>query len=168
MHPRVSDPAHIKGLRTVATIEFVKGVVVVLAGLGLLSMRNRDIWGIAESFLEFFHVNPYHHYVGIFINLIYKISDVRLWKVATAASVYTTLRFVEAYGLWYARSWAEWLAFASGTIYIPFEVVDLMHRPTWFSLLVLVVNLVIVLYMLYLRLDAMAKRRARTAEHTSV
>lgn len=167
MHPHVHDPAHIKGVRTVATIEFIKGVVVVLAGLGLFSMRNRDIWGIAESFLEFFHVNPYHHYVGIFIDLVYKVSDVRMWKLATAASVYTILRFVEAYGLWYALPWAEWLAFASGTIYIPFEVIDLIHKPTWFRLLVLVVNLIIVLYMLYLRLEAREKRRAARAEQTA-
>jgi uncharacterized membrane protein (DUF2068 family) len=167
MHPYVHDPAHIKGVRTVATIEFTKGVIVVLAGLGLFSMRNRDVWGIAESFLEFFHVNPYSHFAGVFIGLIYRISDVRLWKIATVAGVYTTLRFVEAYGLWYALPWAEWLAFASGTIYIPFEAADLIHRPTWFRLLVLVVNLVIVLYMLYLRLNALEQRRAARARQST-
>jgi uncharacterized membrane protein (DUF2068 family) len=167
MHPYVHDPEHIKGVRTVATIEFSKGVVVVLAGLGVFSMRHKDIWGIAESFLEFFHANPYRHYVGVFIDLVSKISDVRLWKIATAASIYVIIRFVEAYGLWYALPWAEWLAFASGTIYIPFEVADLVHRPTWFRLLVLVVNLTIVLYMLYLRLDAREKRRAARAEQAA-
>ena len=164
MHPHVDDPEHIKGLRTVATIEFTKGVIVVLASLGLFSMRHKDIWGVAESFLEFLHANPYHHYVGVFIDLVSKISDVRLWKIAVVASIYTILRFIEAYGLWYARPWAEWLAFATGTIYIPFELSDLLRRPTWFRLLVLVVNLVIVLYMLYLRLDARDKRRAALAQ----
>ena len=51
-------------------------------------MRHMDIWGIAESFLEFFHVNPLHHYVGVFIDLVYRVSDVRLWKIAVVASVY--------------------------------------------------------------------------------
>jgi len=163
MHPYVHDPEHIKGVRTVATIEFTKGVIVVLAGLGLFSIRHKDIWGVAESFLEFFHANPYHHYVGVFIDLVSKVSDVRLWKIAVVASVYTILRFVEAYGLWYALPWAEWLAFASGTIYIPFELADLIHKPTWIRLMVLLLNLVIVLYMLYLRLDARDKRRAAMA-----
>ena len=53
MHPHVQDPQHIKGVRTVATIEFTKGVIVVLAGLGVFSMRHKDIWGVAESLLEF-------------------------------------------------------------------------------------------------------------------
>jgi uncharacterized membrane protein (DUF2068 family) len=163
-HPKVHDPAHIKGVRTVATIEFTKGIVVVLAGLGAFSMRHRDIWGIAESFLEFFHVNPNHRYVGVFVDLLYRVSDVHLWKIAVLASLYTVLRFVEAYGLWYVRPWAEWLAFASGTIYIPFEAVDLFNRPSWFRLLVLTVNLVIVLYMLSLRLEARRKRQTEKLE----
>jgi uncharacterized membrane protein (DUF2068 family) len=160
MHPYVHDPEHIKGVRTVATIEFTKGVIVVLAGLGIFSMRHKNIWGIAQSFLEFFHVNPYNHYVGVFIALVHRISDVRLWKIAVVASVYVSLRFVEAYGLWYALPWAEWLAFASGTIYIPFEVADMIRHPRWFGALVLIVNLVIVMYMLYLRLEAQERRRA--------
>jgi uncharacterized membrane protein (DUF2068 family) len=159
-HLKIGDPAHIRGVRTVATVEFAKGMVVVLAGLGVFSMRNKDIWGVAESFLEFFHVNPLHRYVGVFIDLVYRLSDVRLWKIAVVASVYVILRFIEAYGLWYIRPWAEWLAIASGSIYIPFEVVDLMRRPDWLRLLIVVVNVGIVLYMVMLRLEARRKRHA--------
>lgn len=165
MHP-VRDYEHIKGVRTVATIEFTKGMIVVLAGLGIFSMRHRDIWGVAESFLEFFHVNPYHHYVGVFIDLIYRVSDMRLWKIAVVASVYAILRFVEAYGLWYALPWAEWLAFVSGAIYIPFEVADLIHRPTWIRLAIVVINALVVMYMLHLRVQAIEKKR--TLHHQQV
>jgi uncharacterized membrane protein (DUF2068 family) len=160
-HPKLGDPAHIKGVRTVATWEFAKGIVVVLAGLGVFSMRHKDIWGVAESFLEFFHVNPLHHYVGVFIDLVYRVSDVRLWKIAVVASIYVILRFVEAYGLWYIRPWAEWLAIASGAMYIPFEVADLIRKPDWFRLLVVVVNVGIILYMLGLRLEAAKKHHAQ-------
>jgi uncharacterized membrane protein (DUF2068 family) len=169
MHPRIDDPGHIKGVRTVATLEFTKGMIVVLAGLGLFSMRHKDIWGVAESLLEFLHVNPHHHqhFFGVFIDLVHRISDVRLWKIAVVVTVYVTLRFIEAYGLWYLRPWAEWLAFASGAIYIPFEAADLLRHPTWFRVLVIVVNIGIVLYMLMLRLEAAKKRgcRADTPVH---
>ena len=168
MHPYVHDPEHIKGLRTVATIEFTKGVVVVLAGLGLLSMRHKNIWGVAESFLEFLHVSPYHHYVGVFIDLVSRISDVRLWKIALVASIYAILRFVEAYGLWYALPWAEWMAAITGGVYIPFEAADLIRHATWFRLAVLVVNALIVFYMLNLRLEAEEKRRAARRHPESI
>lgn len=161
-HPKIDDPAHIKGVRTVAMLEFAKGFIVVLAGLGVFTMRHKDIWGVAESFLEFFHVNPLHRYVGVFIDLVYRLSDVRLWKIAVVASIYVILRFIEAYGLWYIRPWAEWLAIASGSIYIPFEVADLLRRPDWLRLLVVAINVGIVLYMLALRLEAAKKHHAET------
>jgi uncharacterized membrane protein (DUF2068 family) len=166
-HYRIHDPGHIKGVRTVATVEFTKGIIVVLAGLGVFSMRHKDIWGLAESFLEFLHVSPHHHhhFFGVFIDLEHRISDVRLWKIATVAAIYVTLRFIEAYGLWNIRPWAEWLAFASGAIYIPFEGVDLLRHPTWFRLLIIVVNVGIVLYMLMLRLEAAKKHHA--ARHSA-
>ncbi len=159
-HPRIDDPAHIKGVRTVATVEFSKGMLVVLAGVGAFSMRHKDIWGVAESFLEFFHVNPNHRFAGVFIDLVYRVSDVHLWKIAVVAAIYAILRFIEAYGLWYIRPWAEWLAIASGSLYIPFEVADLLRRPDWFRFLVVAVNVGIVLYMLMLRLEAAKKHHA--------
>ena len=161
MHPTVHDPEHIKGVRTVATVEFAKGLIVVVAGLGFFSMRHhKDIFGVAESFLEFFHINPYHHYVGVFIKLVSRLNDVRLWKIAVVASVYALMRFVEAYGLWYALPWAEWMAFISGAVYIPFEAIDLVRKPTMIRVGVIVVNALVVLYMLYLRVQAAEKRRA--------
>lgn len=160
MHPHVQDPEHVKGVRTVATIEFTKGVIVVLAGLGLVSMRHKNIWGVAESLLEFLHVSPYHHYVGVFIDLVSRVSDVRLWKIALVAGVYATLRFIEAYGLWYVLPWAEWMAAITGGIYIPFEIADLVRHSTPIRWLILIINAVIVLYMLYLRLEAEEKRRS--------
>ncbi len=159
-HPKIPDPAHIKGVRTVATVEFAKGMLVLLAGVGAFSMRHKDIWGVAESFLEFFHVNPHHRFAGFFIDLVYRVSDIRLWKIAVVAAVYVVLRFIEAYGLWYIRPWAEWLAIASGSLYIPFEIADLLRRPDWIRLLVVAVNVGIVLYMLMLRLEAAKKRHA--------
>ena len=42
----------------------------------------------------------------------------------------------------------------------PFEVDDFIRRPDWFRLMIIVINLLIVLYMLYLRFEAEEKRRA--------
>ncbi len=168
-HYRIHDPGHIKGVRTVATVEFAKGVIVVLVGLGLFSMRHKDIWGVTESFLEFLHVSPHHHHhlFGVFINLVHSVSDVRLWKIATVAAIYVTGRFVEAYGLWNIRPWAEWMAIASGGVYIPFEAADLIRHPTGFRLAIIAVNVGIVLYMLMLRLEAARKRHAATLSSES-
>jgi uncharacterized membrane protein (DUF2068 family) len=56
---------------------------------------------------------------------------------------------VEAYGLWNARAWAEWIALISGTIYLPFEIYKVIYRQNLFHISVLLINLAIVLYMVY-------------------
>jgi uncharacterized membrane protein (DUF2068 family) len=141
---------HLKGLRLVASLEFAKGVAVLLLGFGLVLVHGQA-WEVAENFLEVLHINPDHRYAQAFLNLADRFSDTKLWVVAATLAAYSVLRFVETYGLWRARAWAEWLAFASGSLYLPFEIYELLRRPSLMHVSILVINVVIVLYMLYLR-----------------
>ena len=149
-----SHTRQLRALRAVASVEFGKGLVVLLAGFGVLSLVHRDAWDVAESFLEWLHISPEAHYAQVFLNLADEVTDAKLWAVAVGALAYSTLRFLEAYGLWRERAWAEWLAMISGAIYLPFEVVELLRQPDWVRLAILVVNLAVVLYMVYLRVQA--------------
>ena len=78
------------------------------------------------------------------------MTDAKLWAVAAGAGAYSILRFLEAYGLWYARAWAEWIALISGCIYLPFEIYKLIHQQSAFHIAILVINVGIVVYMAYL------------------
>jgi len=141
-------------LRAVALVEFFKGLIVLLAGFGVLSLVHRDAWDVAESFLQWLKVDPDTRYAQVFLNLADQVTDTRLWAVALGAAAYSTLRFAEAYGLWRERAWAEWLAMISGAIYLPFEVYEFARRPDWIRFVILAVNLAVVLYMVYLRVQA--------------
>jgi len=66
--------------------------------------------------------------------------------------VYSTLRFIEAVGLWRARRWAEWFGVATGLIYVPFEAIAFVRRPELEPFLALLLNLMIVVILgMYLR-----------------
>jgi uncharacterized membrane protein (DUF2068 family) len=144
----------LRALRAVASVEFFKGLIVLLAGFGVLSLVHRDAWDVAESFLEWLNISPDTHYAQVFLNLADQVTDTKLWLVALGAAAYSTLRFVEAYGLWRERAWAEWLALISGALYLPFEVYEIARRPDWIRFTILAVNLAVVLYMAYLRMQA--------------
>ena len=79
------------------------------------------------------------------------------------AAAYSIVRFVEAYGLWRERTWAEWFALISGALYVPFEVYELVRRPTLIHVAVLLINLAVVFYMLYLRLSAPTEAEKKQA-----
>lgn len=149
-----SHKRQLRALRAVASVEFIKGLVVLLAGFGILSLVHRDAWDVAESFLEWLHISPETRYAQVFLNLADQVTDAKLWAVALLALAYSSLRFAEAYGLWRERAWAEWLALISGAIYLPFEIYELARRPDWLRLVILLVNLAVVLYMAFLRAQA--------------
>lgn len=147
-------------LRTVALLEAAKGVLVLLAGFGVLSLIHHDAQRIAERLIAHAHLNPAAHYPRIFMDVADRLTDTRLQLIAAGAGAYALVRLIEAYGLWHARRWAEWFAALSGGIYIPFEIFELYQRVTWLSLGALMLNSAIVVFMLYSLLRAKAGSQA--------
>ncbi|MBN9133953.1 MAG: DUF2127 domain-containing protein [Nitrosospira multiformis] len=136
-------------LRTVAVFEAAKGALALLVGFDLLSLVHHDIQQIAEHLLARTHLNPASRYPHIFIDIADQLTNTRLFLIAAGAGAYSLARFIEAYGLWRARRWAQWFAAASGAIYVPFELFELYERVTWLSLGALTLNLAIIAFMLY-------------------
>lgn len=134
------------GLRVIAIVEFGKGMLIVLAGFGLLSLIHHDVQLLAEEIVGHFHLNPASRYPRIFIDLAGQFTDKRLWLFAGFAFTYSGLRFIEAYGLWRRRRWAEWFAVVSCAIYIPIELFDLLAGLSWIKILIFAVNIGIVSY----------------------
>jgi uncharacterized membrane protein (DUF2068 family) len=133
-----------KTVRVVALLEAAKGILVIVTGLGALSLIHHDTQQFAERLVGHLHLNPAKHYPQIFIDAAAHLTDSRLWMLAAFAATYGLVRFTEAYGLWRGRSWAEWFATISGSIYVPFELYELYRRVDWLSLAALVVNLLVV------------------------
>jgi uncharacterized membrane protein (DUF2068 family) len=131
-------------VRAVALFEAAKGALVFLAGLSALSLIHHDAQRLAEQLVAHLHLNPASRYPRIFIDAAGHLRDAHLWLLATSAGAYGLVRFVEAYGLWRGRRWAEWFAAVSGGIYIPFELYELFKGATWLSFGALLANVFIV------------------------
>src|SRR6266498_841061 len=129
------------GLKAAALFEALKGLLVILAGLGLLAFVR--------------------HYPRIFIEAAGRLTDARIWLFATGALAYSALRFAEAYGLWRARPWAEWIGIVSGCVYLPVEVVALVRRPTILKAILLVLNALLVAYLSVIRYRQSRELRQR-------
>ena len=156
------DPAHKRGLRTVAAIEFSKGVLGVCVIFGVLWLLRQDLWDVSFALLEFFHINPDRRWAQALLDLADRTTDAQLWTIAAVLFAYCTIRFIEAYGLWMTRVWAEWLAILSGLIYLPFEIRELLHKTTLLRWGLLLGNIVLVGYVAYVRISGRrAEKRAQ-------
>ena len=152
-------------LRAVAGFEFFKGIFVVVMGVCALALVHKDTWLIAESLLARLHISTDSRWAQMFLDFADSITDARLWAAARIAFAYAVLRFTEAYGLWKGRTWAEWVAFVSGTLLLPLEVRELFRGVTFVRCALLVGNLAVVFYMLYVILVTRRDRRL-AALHT--
>jgi uncharacterized membrane protein (DUF2068 family) len=142
--------ARLQALRTVALMEFVKGLLVLAAALGVAFFV--DAKDVAEWLLQLLHISPDRHFAQLLLRTAGRLSDAKVWVVVTVACAYSGLRFVEAYGLWRARAWAEWVALVSGTLYLPIEIRLLVHRVSLLHAAFLIVNVAVVAFMFYLRI----------------
>jgi uncharacterized membrane protein (DUF2068 family) len=145
------------GVRIVAVFEALKGALVLGAGFGLLSLVHHDLQAAAERLVRHSHLDPARHYPRIFIEAAPHVNDSRLRTLAALAFLYAAVRFVEAYGLWRMRVWAEWFAIIAGSVYLPVEVYEIFRRATWMRAMVLLTNLLIVAYLVNVRL--LSRRR---------
>jgi uncharacterized membrane protein (DUF2068 family) len=150
-HPTPEPPRRQRRvLQTVATFEFLKGIFVALMGICALLLVHKDAWLYAESLLALFHISTDRHIAQLFLDLADNVTDAKLWAAARLAFAYSILRFTEAYGLWRCRRWAEWVAAVSGTLLLPLEVRELFRRLTLLRGGLLIGNVAIVVYMVYI------------------
>jgi uncharacterized membrane protein (DUF2068 family) len=154
-------------LQAVAMFEFFKGIFVVLMGFCALALVHKDVWLYAESLLALLHVSTDRRSAQLFLDFADSVTDARLWAAARIAFAYSALRFTEAYGLWHTRTWAEWVALVSGALLLPLEIRELMRGLCLFRAVLLVVNLAVVLYMLYVIRANRRERRMAASLTTS-
>lgn len=159
-HVPKTDPRHKKGLRTVAIVEVSKGLAGSIAGVLVVALVHKDVWDIVESCFEFLHINPDRHFAQWLLDLADKVTDAQLWTLACLLFAYSLLRFIEGYGLWCTRVWAEWLAIFSGLVYMPFEIREILHKSSPMRWGLLLINIGLVVYVGCVRYAGIRIQRA--------
>jgi uncharacterized membrane protein (DUF2068 family) len=131
-------------IRIAAVFEAAKGLLVLITGFGLLLFIHKDLHLLAEQIVRNLHLNPAREYPKIFVDAADHITDIQLLALAVSAGIYSVVRLIEAYGLWFHRQWAEWFGVITGGIYIPAEVYELSQGVTMIKLVILIINVMIV------------------------
>ena len=150
-----------QALHAIALFEGVKGIAAITASLGLLSLAHHDVRAMAFALVGHFHLDPDAHYPRILLNDATLLANANLRQAVLLAWAYAAIRLTEGYGLWKDRAWAEWLAAASGAVYLPLEVSHMMAHTTAINGMVLTGNIAVVAYMV-VRLRRRRSQRTAT------
>lgn len=135
------------GIKGIAFFEAAKGLLVLVAGFSLFALIHQNLQVFAGQLVGHLHLNAAKHIPEIFLKAIGNLTDSRLLLLAVLAFLYSVMRFVEAYGLWFAKRWAQWFALFSGGVYLPVELYELVKGFSWITIVFVVVNLIVVLFM---------------------
>lgn len=135
-------------VKVVAIVECIKGLVVVITGFGLLALIHQNMQVFADSVVAHLHLNPAKEIPRIFLEYSAKTDSSSLKYMAIFAFLYAAGRLIEAYGLWFERAWAEWLAIITAAIYVPFEVLSIVRGEFAAGLIALAVNTIVLIIMI--------------------
>lgn len=100
----------------IALLEGIKGLLVLVAGAGVIAVINHGAQSTAEHLVRNLHLNPARSVPHVFVELAGKADEANLWLLAGGAATYATVRLVQAFGLWNGYRWAEWLSIVSGSL----------------------------------------------------
>ncbi|RYX90251.1 MAG: DUF2127 domain-containing protein [Comamonadaceae bacterium] len=147
-------------LRAIAVFEAVKGVLALAALAGVLDLMHHDVRQLAIELIGRFGLPQGGRFPTMLLHYADMVGGADARMVVMLGLGYVAIRLVEAWGLWFDRSWGELFGALSGALYVPFEVQHIIHRPTVTAFAVLAVNLFLIGYLL---LTLRRKRMRRAA-----
>lgn len=146
-------------LRLIALERITRGVLLVVAGVYLLFHLNSDFGRLADRAIRAIELDPRRPFLHRIVAYLHHLHASELRIAAIFALGYGALELVEGTGLWLDQLWAEYLTVIATSLLLPFEVYELVRRPSFWKAGGIVVNVAIVVYLAYL-----LRRRVRERE----
>jgi len=157
-------PSHSRGaylLRLIGVFKIVKATSLVVGAIVVLKLIHRDITEVIATWNRRLHIAPGNQVVDLLVEKILTVTSKQLIVVAIVLLAYAVMFFIEGIGLLMMKHWAEWMTVITTSGLIPFEVYELIHRPTWLKAAAMLVNIAIAVYLaVHVRREAVAAYHA--------
>jgi len=135
------------GIRLIAFFELLKGTLVAIGALGLLTMLHKDVGNTLSEAVLRLRVDPDNRYVHMLITQLSGATPRQLEAVSAGSFLYAALRYVEGLGLMWRQRWAAYVTVIATAAFIPLELFELTRRVSWLKLVVIVMNVAVVWYL---------------------
>jgi uncharacterized membrane protein (DUF2068 family) len=145
------------GLQIIAVTKLVSATLLIAAGFGIFRLMGGDLGDELEHFVHRLHLDPENKSVIKLLASVSGISKRELRAIDAGTFIYALLYIVEGVGLLLAKHWAEYLTIIATASLIPFEIFEVVRKPTFLRIAVMLINMAIVFYLIYrLRADRKA------------
>ena len=141
---------HKRGLLLIGIFKLTKAVLSVALGVGALKLLHHDLGSVILHIADALRIDPESHLIGILMIKADLINprDLRHFSMITFA--YAVVCVVEGTGLVLEKRWAEYFTVTLTALALPLECFELAKEFTPLRLGLLVVNLLVVVYLVWL------------------
>lgn len=139
-----------RGLWLIGLFKLSKSLFFFCLGIGALHFLHRDLGDEVMRLVAALKVDPESRFVSVLLDKVDLIDAHRLWQISLATFAYSALALTEGIGLMMEKVWAEYLTLILTISFLPWELFELARQPSWFRLGLLLINLAVLAYILWL------------------
>ena len=139
-----------RGLMLIGLFKLGKSLFFFCLGVGAVHLLHKDIADEVLRLATALKFDPESRFVALLLDKVDLIDAHRLREISFATFGYSALALTEGVGLLLEKTWAEYFTLILTVSFLPWELYELARRPDWFRLSLLVLNLAVLWYLVWL------------------
>ena len=148
-----------RGLWLIAAFKLVKGLGLLILGIGALKLLHKDVATEMERWINLLRFDPQNHLIQKLLEKIGMVDDRKLKELSIGTFFYSGLLLTEGVGLALRRRWAEYVTIVTTASLLPLEIYEITRRLSAGRIVLLLINIVVVVYLV------IEVRRTRNTQH---
>ena len=157
---RAVHKQHNRWLLLIAIYKAMEAALFVALGVGALHLLHRDIDDVLAAVAYHLRFNPESRFVNFVLDKASLINDPMLRRIGVVAFSYAAVALPEGVGLFLEKAWGEYLTLFITASFMPWEIFEIFHKPTWFRICLLIINALVLLYLSKVVTERLRHRRA--------
>jgi uncharacterized membrane protein (DUF2068 family) len=139
-----------RGLLLIGLFKLGKAIFFFCVGAGAIHLLHKDLGDEVMRLATRLRFDPEGRFVTLLLDKVDLIDAHRLRLISLATFGYSALALTEGIGLLLEKVWAEYLTLILTISFLPWELYELARRPDWFRLSLLLINLAVLWYLVWL------------------
>jgi uncharacterized membrane protein (DUF2068 family) len=126
-------------------------------------LLHKDIDDVMWRMIADLKMNPESRLVNFLFEKAELLNDPLLRRIGVVAFCYAAVGILEAIGLYLEKTWGEFLTLIITASFLPVEIHELMRRLTSMRVGLLVANVLVLIYLIWMLGERAAHRRREGA-----
>lgn len=137
------------GLLLIGLFKLTKAALLLVVAFGIQRLLHHGMADLVGRWSTQLQADPHSRYLHAAVSWLLSVDDRTLREIRLGSFVYAAVFLVEGAGLCLRKRWAEYLTTILTASLLPVEAYEIWQRLTWVRVSLLVVNLAIVGYLVW-------------------